>query len=153
MKIIKLPAKNGLGNTDGTELAPNKVVEKLKQEIYLNESGLKPAFKIESIPVNNSNIEQTNQNIHDYLMQNDDVPIIIGGDHSITYACFKAFSKKFQNPGLIIFDAHPDLVNDFSPPTHEDFLRVLIKEGHLKKENIVLVGTRNWHSNEQEFLK
>ncbi len=153
MKIIKVAATNGLGNTKGTELAPDKIVEKLKQEIYLNEAGVKPEFKIESIPVDNYNIEQTNENIYKYLVQNDDVPIIIGGDHSITYACFKAFSKKFPNSGLIVFDAHPDLMNDFNPPTHEDFLRVLIKEGHLKKENVVLVGTRNWHSNEEDFLK
>jgi len=153
MKIIKIAATNGLGNTKGTEFAPDKVVEKLKQEIYLNEAGLKPEFKIESIPVEKSNIEQTNENIYNFLIQNDDIPIIIGGDHSITYACFKAFSKRFQNPGLIVFDAHPDLVNDFNPPTHEDFLRVLIREGYLKKENVILVGTRNWHSNEEDFLK
>ena len=88
MKIIKIPATNGLGNTKATELAPDRVVEKLKKEIYLNEAGFKPQFRVESIPVDNSNIEQTNQNIHNYLIQNDDIPIIIGGDHSITYAGF-----------------------------------------------------------------
>lgn len=153
MKIVKLPAKNGLGNTDGTELAPDKIVETLQKEIYLNEAGRKPQFKIESIPVDKSNIEQTNQNVMDYFSQNDDVPIIIGGDHSITYACFKAFSKKFPGAGIIILDAHPDLMNDFTPPTHEDFLRVLVTERILKPQNIVLVGTRNWHQNEQDFLQ
>lgn len=153
MKIIKVGAINGLGNTKGTELAPDRVVEKLRQEIYLNESGVKPEFKVESIPVDNANIEQTNENIYEYFVQNDDVPIIVGGDHSITYACFKAFAKRFQKPGLIVFDAHPDLMNDFNPPTHEDFLRVLIKEGYVKKENVVLVGIRSWHSNEEDFLK
>lgn len=153
MKIVKLGAKNGLGNTDGTELAPDKIVEKLKQEIYINESGRKPDFKIESIPVDSSNIEQTNQNVQEYFSQNDEIPIILGGDHSITYACFKAFSKRFPDAGLLMFDAHPDLVNDFIPPTHEDFLKVLIKEGLLKSQNIILIGTRNWHEKEQLFLK
>ena len=153
MKIVKLPAKNGLHNTDGTELAPDKIVEKLKQEIYSNEAGLKPNPKVESIPVDTSNIEQTNQNIEEYFMQNDEIPIVLGGDHSITYACFKAFSKRFPGAGLLVFDAHPDLMNDFTPPTHEDYLRVLITQGYLKPEKIVIIGTRNWHQNEQQFLK
>lgn len=153
MKLIKLPAKNGLGRTEGTELAPDAIVEKLKKEIFLNEAGKKPAFNVESIPVDNSNVEQTNADVVEFLSQNDEIPVILGGDHSITYACFKAFSKKFPNAGLLVFDAHPDLVNNFNPPTHEDYLRTLIEEGHLNQKNIVLVGTRNWDQKEKDFIQ
>ena len=87
-------------------------------------------------------------------MSNLDIPaILVGGDHSMTYSAFKAFSKKHANPGFLVFDAHLDCENDFSPPTHEDYLRVLIEENHLKKENVVVVGLRNIHSNELEFSK
>ena len=153
MKLIKLPAKNGLGRTDGTELAPDAVIEKLKSEIFLNEAGKKPMFNIESIPVDNLDIEQTNKNIVELLSQNNELPIIIGGDHSITYACFKAFSKKFPGAGLLVFDAHPDLVNNFNPPTHEDYLRTLIEEGIVNSKNIVLVGTRSWDKTEKDYLQ
>lgn len=153
MKLIKLPAKNGLGRTDGTELAPDAIVEKLKAEIFLNEAGKKPAYNIESIPVDNSNIEKTNDDVVEFLSQNDDLPVIVGGDHSITYACFKAFSKKFPDAGLLVFDAHPDLVNNFNPPTHEDYLRTLIEEGHLNPKNVVLVGTRNWDQKEKDYMQ
>ena len=153
MKLIKLPAKNGLGRTDGTELAPDAIVKKLKEGIFLNEAGKKVDFKIEEIPVDNSNVEETNDAVVEFLEQNDDIPVIVGGDHSITYACFKGFSKKFQNAGLLIFDAHSDLVNNFNPPTHEDYLRTLIEEGHLDPKNIVLVGTRNWDQKEKDYLQ
>ena len=153
MKIIKIPfSAGGLGKTSGTEIAPDKIVNELKQ-VFLNEQVVKPEFSVESIEVNNSNISETNENIYNHLMQNDEMPIIIGGDHSITYACFKAFSKQFDNPGIIVFDAHPDCENNFSPPTHEDFLRVLIEENHVKRGNVILVGLRNWHKNEYDYLK
>ncbi len=153
MKIIKIPfSAGGLGKTSGTELAPDKVVNELK-EIFLNEQGVKPEFSLEFVKVNNSNITETNENIYHHIIQNDEMPIIIGGDHSITYAAFKAFSKQFDNPGIIVFDAHPDCENNFSPPTHEDFLRVLIEENHLKRSNVILVGLRSWHKNEYDYLK
>ena len=44
-------------------------------------------------------------------------------------------------------------MQDFEPPTHEDFVKVLINKNHLKKENLILVGLRNWHKDEYEFLK
>jgi len=153
MKVIKIPfSAGGLEKTSGTELAPDKVVNELKQ-IFLNEQGVKPEFSLESVNVTNLNITETNENIYSHIMQNDEVPIILGGDHSITYACFKAFSKQFDNPGIVVFDAHPDCENNFSPPTHEDFLRVLIEEGYLKRSNVILVGLRSWHRNEYDYLK
>ena len=66
---------------------------------------------------------------------------------------FKAFSERYSNPGLIVFDAHPDCENDFSPPTHEDYLRMLIKDGYVKPENVIILGVRNAHSNEIKFMK
>ena len=76
----------------------------------------------------------------------------MGGDHSITYSTFKAFSEKNKNVGLIIFDAHPDCQSDFKV-THEDFLRVLIKEKLLKPENVILVGIRKWTNEEFAYLR
>jgi arginase len=153
MKIIGIPAINGLGKTIGTELAPKAVAEKLKTEIFLNESGIKPQADFEQIAIDKSSIIHTNELIEQAISCTEDMPIIIGGDHSITYSCFKAFSKKFRNPGIIVFDAHPDMENSFSPPTHEDYLRMLIEEGHVKPENVVLVATRCWDKNELEFMR
>lgn len=153
MKIIGIPAINGLGKTKGTEEAPQKIVDTLKKEVYLTETGLKPTIDFTMLAADNSNISSTNQVIEEAISGCEALPLIIGGDHSITYSCFKAFSKKFRNPGLVVFDAHPDLENSFSPPTHEDYLRMLIEEGHVRPENVVLVGTRSFDTNELEFLK
>ena len=155
MKLIKIPAINGLGKTEGCEKAPEKVISHLK-EFYLNEDGMLPLFDIENAEVEKTNIEKTNENIYNKIknsVNEAEQIVVLGGDHSITYSCFKAFSESFDNAGIVIFDAHPDCVNNFKPPTHEDYLRVLVEEGKVKKENIILVGLRNWHKEEYKFLK
>lgn len=46
------------------------------------------------------------------LLLKDRVPILLGGDHSITYPAVRAFRK--QGPFAILhFDAHPDLYPEF----------------------------------------
>jgi agmatinase len=39
-------------------------------------------------------------------------PIVIGGDHSITYPVLKAFARAFKPLDVLHFDAHPDLYED-----------------------------------------
>ncbi|MBT4166139.1 hypothetical protein HOE04_03820 [archaeon] len=78
--------------------------------------------------------------------------IFVGGDHSITYPLFKGFASGRENVGLIVFDAHPDCVNNFSPPTHEDYLRVLVEEGVVGCSQVLLVGLRKIDEIEKKFL-
>lgn len=39
-------------------------------------------------------------------------PIVLGGDHSITYPVLKAFARAFKPLEILHFDAHPDLYDD-----------------------------------------
>ncbi len=36
------------------------------------------------------------------------MPITMGGDHSISIACVRAFRRKYDNPGLVLVDTHYD---------------------------------------------
>ncbi|MFH1210724.1 MAG: arginase family protein [archaeon] len=148
MKIVKVGTSQGsLGKNLGTEKAPDKIVEALKN-IFVNEQGRTLFYEIDEIVVNPSNIEETNERI--FEKEGD---IFIGGDHSITYSLFKKVVQKNSNAGIIMFDAHPDCENNFAPPSHEDFIQTLIEEGSLKKENVILVGIRNMDKKEQIYIK
>ena len=130
-------------------------MERVKK-FYLNENGVLPFFNVKDVKVDEGNIEETNVNIFNAVkgcMKETNKVMLLGGDHSITFSGFKAFAEGFDNPGLVVFDAHPDCVNNFEPPTHEDYLKVLIEKGVLKKENVIIVGLRNWHKEEYAFLK
>lgn len=148
MKVIKVPTSQGsLGKNIGSEKAPDKILECLKN-ISIKDDGKSLVYEVGSIPINSSNIEETNLNI-----ENSEGDLFIGGDHSITYSLFKSLSKKYKNAGLVMFDAHPDCENNFSPPSHEDFIQVLIEQGILKKENLILIGLRNIDKKEYYYLK
>jgi len=157
MKIIKIPSsQGGLGKASGSELAPDRVLEQTK-ELFMSEEGQLPIFDQENINIIPNNIEETNKSIYEKAKQTlkqTTKPLFLGGDHSITFPLVKGFSEVYsENPGIIIFDAHPDAENDFMPPSQEDLLCALINQNIIKKENIILVGTRNWDKNEMEFIQ
>ncbi len=151
MKLIKVPVNSGaLSKKKGIEKAPDIIIGCVKN-FYLKESRALPFFSIDELKINNSDIEAANKAVFEKVLSLDVPSVLVGGDHSLTYSSFKAFSKKHNNPGLVVFDAHLDCMDNFSPPSHEDYLRVLIEENYLKKENVIVVGVRNMHKNELEF--
>lgn len=154
MHILKVPFSAGsLGKSLGAEEAPLEI-EKKVGDIFLNENGEHTELSFSEVQVESANIEETNKNIYDAVLKKGASSLILlGGDHSITYASFRAFAKTHKNAGIVVFDAHPDLENNFSPPTHEDYLRVLIEEEIVKPENVILVGIRSAHKEESDFIK
>jgi agmatinase len=46
------------------------------------------------------------------LVENNLLPVSLGGDHAITYPILKAFRKKYPRLSILHFDAHPDLYDE-----------------------------------------
>lgn len=132
-------SKGSLGHNLGCEDAGKEISKLLNRRV------------VKEIPVFQDNIEKTNESIFNSLK---DVKkgIIIGGDHSITYSCFKAFAFNHPNTGLIVFDAHPDVVGNVNPPSHEDYLRTLIDSGIVDFSRIILIGVRSSSPEESDYL-
>jgi agmatinase len=85
------------------------------------------------------------------LMSLDKTPVILGGEHTITYSAYKEFSKK--NPLLLHFDAHRDLKSTYSGMKicHTTPFYHLITEGYLKGSDLVQIGIRQADKNENDF--
>ncbi len=69
-------------------------------------------------------------------------PIILGGDHSITYPVLKAMAKRYPALDILHFDAHPDLYEDLYGDRYSHacpFARIM--EDGLAK-GLVQVGVR-----------
>ncbi len=164
MFVVKIPGINGLGKTKGCERAGSAILETLKKEISTNEQGKSLEFSrldLEEIHLDNSNLELTNKLIYKNSFETfEEQPktVFLGGDHSISYSITRAFfdycESHGKNPCLIVFDAHPDVMEpvDRNFPTHEEWLRGLIEDGFPVK-NILLVGVRNSDPKEIGFLK
>ncbi len=84
------------------------------------------------------------------------VPIVLGGDHSISIPVLQAQREKYkgQRLGLLWVDAHPDLCNMFmgSKLSHACTLRRALEAGY-ESEDICLVGLRSWEEQEIDLIE
>ena len=75
-------------------------------------------------------------------------PFILGGEHTITYFCFKGLSN--SQPLLIHFDAHRDLKPEYNglKLCHTTPFYRLIEEGYIQGKNIIQIGIRQTDQDE-----
>lgn len=73
------------------------------------------------------------------------MPITLGGDHSITIACVRAFAKAHKRPGLILVDSHFDTALEVGGEelSHCCPISRAVDAGFDPKR-IVIVGTNGW---------
>lgn len=128
MKLYSIPGVNGLGKTKGVENNFQYFSKNYSLEfVYLDKEDIRKQL---------SQIEFKAKEIVNERF------FVLGGDHSISYPLVKIFFEKYgQNAKLLVFDAHPDLIEPMIEPTHEEWLRAIIEIG-FNKENILLVGIR-----------
>ncbi|MFP4523459.1 MAG: arginase family protein [Candidatus Nanoarchaeia archaeon] len=165
-RLISIPfSAGGLGHGNGANKAPEEI-KKCLHNLFANENGQQIEFIHETITVDESHVQNSHDAITSYTSKllvlkknNPSSPLLfIGGDHSITHPVLKGLAQKNEelqnkNFSLVVFDAHPDLMDDFRPPTQEDYLRVLIEEEIVNPKNIILLGVRNWDPQEINYLK
>lgn len=101
-------------------------------------------------------------------LEEEKFPLVIGGDHSLVLGSVKGLLKKYDNPGVIYFDAHADINTEktsLSGNIHGMPMAFLIGEGsekmrsvgninkNLKPENIVYIGLRDVDPGERDYIK
>ncbi|WP_297377636.1 arginase [uncultured Helcococcus sp.] len=111
-------------------------------------------------------LRKINEQAYD-LFNRDSFPLILGGDHSLVLATFKAFLKKYDNPGLIYVDAHADINTDktsTSGNVHgmpiaallglcDDRLNNIGGDYFLKAKNIVYIAIRDIDEGEEKIIE
>ncbi|MBI5935051.1 MAG: agmatinase [Chloroflexi bacterium] len=84
------------------------------------------------------------------------IPILLGGDHSVTIPIFQGQRQRFANQrlGLLWVDAHPDLCDDFdgSRLSHACVLRRGLEFG-IDQQDVCLVGLRSWEEQEIDLIE
>lgn len=69
-------------------------------------------------------------------------PLLLGGDHSVTYPALRAFAARDSRLGILHFDAHPDLYDEYEGNrfSHACPFARIMEEGLAKR--LVQVGIR-----------
>jgi agmatinase len=84
------------------------------------------------------------------------VPVILGGDHSISIPVLQAQRERHQDQrlGLLWVDAHPDLCDVFtgSKLSHACVLRRALEFG-IEPRDVCMVGLRSWEDQELDLIE
>ena len=84
------------------------------------------------------------------------VPIVLGGDHSISIPVFQAQRERYrqQRLGILWVDAHPDLCDVFtgSKLSHACVLRRALEFG-IDPQDVCMVGLRSWEDQEIDLIE
>lgn len=76
------------------------------------------------------------------ILSKEAVPVVLGGDHSLSYPIVKALRKKYDHLDILHFDAHPDLYDELYGDrfSHACPFARIMEEGLA--DNLVQVGVR-----------
>lgn len=83
------------------------------------------------------------------LLDHQISPILLGGDHFITYPIIKAFRRKYSKLSILHFDAHPDLYHAFQENRHSHastFARIMEEQ---LVDRLVQVGIRTMNGHQR----
>ena len=84
------------------------------------------------------------------------IPILLGGDHSVSIPIFQGQRERYQDKrlGVLWIDAHPDLCDTFdgSKLSHACVLRRGIEFG-IEPHDICMVGLRSWEDQEIDIVE
>jgi agmatinase len=101
-------------------------------------------------------VEQSLRNVQDKvseIVQLGIIPIVIGGDHTITWPSATAVAEKYGygKVGMVHFDAHADTAPDIDGnlASHGTPMRRLIESGAIPATNFVQIGLRGYWPGEE----
>ncbi len=81
------------------------------------------------------------------------VPLMIGGEHTLSYYTIKAMAK--EKPLIIHFDAHRDMKEQYGgiKMCHTTPFFHLLKEGHIRGSDLIQIGTRQGDREENRMAE
>lgn len=79
------------------------------------------------------------------------IPLLLGGDHAVTYPIVAALAARHGPLNILHFDAHPDIYADFegNPRSHASPFARILEAGHATRIVQVGIRTLNKHCREQ----
>lgn len=158
--VLPVPFERSTSYLRGTATAPEAIIEaSYNVELYDIEWDKEPyLFGIHTLPSLNFPVgEAIIKSLHKIeravaqILQDGKLPVVLGGEHTISSPDFLAFHQRYNNLSVLHLDAHTDLRDQYldDPYSHACVLR-RIRE-HTK--NIISVGIRSMSQEEADYIK
>lgn len=149
--VIPVPYEESVSYGTGTAQGPQAIIEASCQLETLT-CGMDPSkYGIHTdTPVDCSgSAEQVLQRIADKVSRVKNIPVILGGEHTVTLGAIQALQQRYDTFGIVQFDAHADLRASYegSKFSHACVMRRI----HELGIPMVQLGTRSYSHEEQQF--
>jgi len=158
IQLIGMPTDRNSSFLKGTSKAPAKIREVLASDMMnlFSENGLELgsdiSFEDRGDLLLTEQDEQTliETSISDVLVTGH-IPLVLGGDHSITYPIIKAIASHHGPINILHIDAHPDLYHDYQGNrfSHASPFARIMEEGLARRLVQVGIRTLNRHQRQQ----
>ena len=159
VQIIPFGLEKTVTYNGGTKFGPRNII-KASHQVELFDEELKmlsyKKFNIETLK-----IIKIKSKLKDALLQltkivdqsliKNKLPIVLGGEHTITPAIIKSFANKYSNLTIVQIDAHADLRNNYLGLnfSHATAMRRCLD---YKNINIISFGIRNLSQEEYDYI-
>lgn len=133
--IIPCPLEKSVSYGKGAAKGPQAILE-ASQELEAIESNMTPGkdgfFTLPPVDCSGTIDDVLNriqQDVQKALSVNA-IPVLLGGEHTITLGALRALHQKYKDFGVVQFDAHADLRNSYKGQTlsHATVMRRAIQE-------------------------
>ena len=163
--IVGAPFDDAVSHRPGTRFGPRAIREAqyTSGSIHSLQLGNEPFDVLTVVDAGDANIvpawiERGHAMIHRKVREVAEtgaIPIILGGDHSITWPAATAIAevRAPKRVGIVHFDAHADTANDTFGvlASHGAPMRRLIESGAIDGKNFVQVGLRGYWPPQETF--
>jgi agmatinase len=150
MIVVKVPFYD-----DGRQASAgaDSIVEEL-ESVALNESGLTPRVFSGSVAAGDGGLAELESSICDAVKKQpfNDRLCLVGGDHSVTYAGFKAFAQKNPGAAFVVLSSYPGCAAG-EDILEGSFMRRMLRDGLVAPERVIIFGVRRWDGEEKQFLE
>jgi arginase len=157
--MLGLPTDVNSSFERGAAKAPAAIREALWSDRgnLSTESGLEIGSDIELIDAGDLMLTDSDVTADDLCIAdalsgiNGTIPLLLGGDHAVTYPIVAALAAQHGPLNILHFDAHPDLYADFegNPRSHASPFARIMEGGHAKRLVQVGIRTLTKHCREQ----
>jgi agmatinase len=156
--ILPIPYEKTTTYMKGAAKGPEAILEASRNMELYDEELDKEICKVGICTLNELKIEEKPELMVNIvqesvkkLISDNKFPVVIGGEHSITPGCVKAFSEKYDGLSILQLDAHADLREEYDGT---EFSHACTMKRCLDIcKNIVQVGIRSLDYEEAVFAK
>lgn len=151
--IVGVPFDGGVSNRPGPRFAPNAVrAESVLCRPYNPDVRVNPYDHLRiadtgDVDTNPISLEDSYRRIREHLARvvaAGPTPVVIGGDHSISYPILQALAERHGPLNMVQFDSHSDLWDTYfgSRFAHGTMFRRALEDGLLRDGGVIQIGIR-----------